>query len=59
MEKGNIVSEKINSKLPGKPKILHLRNIKLRFSVMENFFMEKIGKYSNQNWKKVIIVNIG
>lgn len=46
------------SKLPGKPDIAFTK-YKLRFSVMENFFMEKIGKYSSQNWKRVIIVNTG
>ena len=56
--KRDIVSEKtIRNFLENQ--ILHLRNIKLRFSVMENFFMEKIGKYSSQNWKRVIIVNTG
>ena len=58
LRKRDIVSEKtIRNFLENQ--ILHLRNIKLRFSVMENFFMEKIGKYSSQNWKRVIIVNTG
>ena len=43
------------SKLPGKPDIAFTK-YKI---AMENFFMEKIGKYSSQNWKRVIIVNTG
>ena len=46
------------SKLPGKPDIAFTK-YKIAISVMENFFMEKIGKYSSQNWKRVIIVNTG
>lgn len=46
------------SKLPGKPDIAFTK-YKIAIFCDGEFFMEKIGKYSSQNWKRVIIVNTG
>ncbi len=44
--------------LLGKPDIV-LKNIRLQFSVRENFFMARIGKYSSHVLRNAIIVNSG
>lgn len=49
---------KIYKKIPGSPDIV-LTKYNIAIFVMESSFMERIGKYLNPDWRKVITVSSG